>query len=108
MKLKDRRFTPRHKLQIPLTIQPLAGSAVPAQSAHSSDVSIRGIYLATDLSLEIGTPVQVLLCMPEEVTGRVSPKWSCTGRVVRVNHTPEADGKHGIGVEIHYYDVLEI
>jgi len=106
MNPKERRFTPRHKLQIPLTIQPLAGSNVPAQSTQSTDVSIRGVYFASDLSLEIGSPVQVLLQMPEEITGRASPKWSCTGRVVRIDNRQEPGGRRGIGVEIHYYDVL--
>lgn len=108
MRPRERRFTPRHKLQIPLTVQPLAGSDAPALSTHSTDVSIRGIYFATELSLEIGTPVQVLLRMPEEITGRASPKWSCTGRVVRVDREHESEGKRGIGVEIHCYDVLGI
>lgn len=106
MNPKERRFTPRHKLQIPLTIQPLAGSNLPAQSAQSTDVSIRGLYFASDLSFEIGAPVQVLLQMPEEITGRASPKWSCTGRVVRVDSRQDAGGRRGIAVEIHYYDVL--
>lgn len=106
MNANERRFTPRHKLKIPLTVQPLVGSKTLAQSAESTDVSIRGIYFATDLSLEIGNPVQVLLRMPEEITGTASPKWNCMGRVVRVDHNFDSNGKRGVGVVIHYYDVL--
>lgn len=66
MNPKERRFTPRHKLQIPLTVRPLAASNLPAQSLQSTDVSIRGIYFASDLSFEIGMPAEVLLQMPED------------------------------------------
>jgi hypothetical protein len=106
MSANDRRFTPRHKLQIPLVIQPLAGSNAGSQTTESTDVSIRGFYFSSDESLEIGTPVKVLLRMPEQITGRPSPKWSCMGRVVRVDASGGHDGRRGIGVEIHYYDVL--
>lgn len=106
MNAKERRFTPRHKLQIPLTFENLSGSDPTPQTTHSTDVSIRGVYFATDQSLEIGTPVKVLLRMPEQITGRASPKWSCMGRVVRVDKTVGPNGQRGIGVELHYYDVM--
>ncbi|HEX4487280.1 MAG TPA: PilZ domain-containing protein [Terriglobales bacterium] len=102
----DRRFTPRHKLQIPLIIQPLVGSSASPQTTESTDVSIRGFYFSSNESFEIGTPVKVLLRMPEQITGRPSPKWSCMGRVVRVDPGGDNEGRRGIGVEIHYYDVL--
>ena len=106
MSAKDRRFTPRHKLQIPLVILPLAGSNASPQATESADVSIRGFYFSSEESLEIGTPVKVLLRMPEQITGRLSPKWSCMGRVVRVDPAGGPNGRRGIGIEIHYYDVL--
>ena len=46
MNPKERRFTPRHKLQIPLTVRPLKVPNLPAQSLQYSDVYIRGIYFA--------------------------------------------------------------
>jgi hypothetical protein len=106
MNAKERRFTPRHKLEIPLTIQFLSVPEEPPQQTQSTDVSIRGVCFATGQSLEIGTPVKVLLRMPEQVTGRASPAWSCMGRVVRVDRTAGPNGERGIGVELHYYDVL--
>jgi len=106
MSAKDRRFTPRHKLQIPLVIQSLTGSHAPSQNTESTDLSIRGFYFSSDESLEIGTPVKVLLRMPEQITGKPSPEWSCMGRVVRVDPDGGPNGRRGIGVEIHYYDVL--
>jgi hypothetical protein len=106
MNAKERRFTPRHKLQIPLTFENLSGSDRTPQTTQSTDVSIRGVYFATDQSLEIGTPVKVLLRMPEQITGRDSPRWSCMGRVVRVDHSGGPNGQRGIGVELHYYDVM--
>jgi hypothetical protein len=108
MNANERRFTPRHKLKIPLEIWNLAGSADSVQSTESIDVSIRGIHFSTESRFEIGTPVQVLLRMPEEVTGRRSPRWNCRGRVVHVDGNCDVNGRKGVGVEIQYYDVLAI
>jgi hypothetical protein len=85
MKADERRFTPRYNLKIPLKIQSLDASYALAQAAESANISARGVYFASDLPFKIGTPLQIALRMPEEVTGKASPEWNCRGRVVRVD-----------------------
>ena len=107
MKADERRYTPRYKLKIPLRVQPLGASKTPAQSFESANVSARGVYFASDLPFQIGTPLQISFRMPEEITGRILPEWNCTGRVVRIDAGTEPSNMAGIGVELQYYEISE-
>ena len=103
MKAGERRFTPRYPLKIPLTIQMLGAAQAAAQSAETANISYRGVYFASERRFDVGTPLQIALRMPEEVTGRVSQEWNCRGRVVRVD--ADSDRRSLIGVEIQYYEI---
>lgn len=107
MKADERRLSPRYKLKIPLRIQPVDEPRAPEQSAESSDVSARGIYFVSELPFQVGTPLQIVLRMPQEVTGKFSAEWNCRGRVVRTDSGIEPGGKPGIGVEIEDYEIVE-
>ncbi len=106
MQESDRRHTPRFDLRIPLSIQPLDSSGTPTKQVVSSNISSRGVYFATDLPLRVGTPLQMTLRMPEEVVGKPSREWCCSGRVVRVHPNGSSHDKLGIGVVIDWYEVL--
>ncbi len=103
MKAGERRFTPRYPLKVPLTIQKLGTALTAAQSTETANISVRGVCFASECRFEVGTPVQIALRMPEEVTGRVSQEWNCRGRVVRVEADSEC--RTLIGVEIQYYEI---
>jgi hypothetical protein len=103
MKAGERRFTPRYPLKIPVTIQMWGAAQAAAQSAETANISFRGLYFVSTCRFEIGTPLQIALRMPEEVTGRVSQQWNCRGRVVRVE--ADSDCRTLIGVEIQYYEL---
>lgn len=106
MKPGERRYTPRLKLRIPVSIRRLDSTDSPSCTAESTDISARGLYFATRLPLKVGTPVQVTLRMPEEIAGRVLPEWRCHGRVVHVDTDDVPPGESRIGVEIQYYEVV--
>ena len=103
MKAGERRFTPRYSLKIPLTIQSVGAAQSLAQSTETANISVRGVYFASECRFEVGTPVQIALRMPAEVLGRVSQQWNCRGRVVRVDADSEC--RTLIGVEIQYYEI---
>ncbi len=107
MKADERRYTPRFKLCIPLRIRGVDSLAAPARAAKSSDISGRGVNFSTDLPLHVGSPVQVFLRMPEEISGKLQPEWCCTCRVVRVDPRALPSLMADIGVEIQYYEELE-
>jgi hypothetical protein len=68
---------------------PPAASAS-ANAAHSENLSRRGVLFITEMSLPLGSNVDVMLRMPEEVSGVTSTEWLYTGRVVRVDR-PESN-----------------
>lgn len=107
MRPAERRYTPRLKIKIPVIIRRLDSTDVPSRTVESFDVSARGLYFATDLPLKVGTPIQVILRMPEEIAGRSLPEWRCRGRVVHVDPTDVPSGESRVGVEIQYYEILE-
>src|SRR5437879_12577068 len=65
------------------------------------NMSLRGIYFNTKTPLCEGEIVEVLLKMPEEVSGEQTTEWRCTGHVVRVEPFDPAKGQLGIGVQFY-------
>jgi hypothetical protein len=100
----DRRLTIRHNFRTPIRIR-LWKSATPEQSSESLNLSERGILFATDFPMPIGTVVEVLLKMPEMVTGEPTIEWLCSGHVVRVEHIDSPRGKLGVGVQFDCYQI---
>jgi len=100
----DRRLSPRHEIRTPLRIR-VWKSAAPERRGESVNLSERGILFASDSSLPIGTVVEVLLKMPEEITGEPTTEWLCSGHVVRVNPIDSPRGKLGVGVQFDCYQI---
>jgi hypothetical protein len=102
--VKDRRLAERHALrtQLRLRVRKAEGRE---QKVESENVSRRGVYFTTDLPLSEGTMVDVLLEMPETISGVRSAQWMCMGHVVRVERNGNADGLRGVGVEFDFYVV---
>lgn len=102
----DRRLVERHKIRMPLRIR-LWKSSVPEHAAESVNLSLRGIYFATDSKLIEGETVEVFFDMPEELIGEATSEWRCTGHVVRVEAARAAGGKLGVGVQFDCYEVAK-
>lgn len=100
----DRRLIRRHEVKAPLRIRPCRSKG-PEQYAESLNLSAYGVYFATSSVLHEGEAVEVFLRMPEEVIGKESHEWRCTGRVVRVERIESALGKLGVGVRFDWYEV---
>jgi hypothetical protein len=103
----DRRVSTRHNFNIPIRIR-LWKSAVPEQRGQSENLSEGGILFARDAALPIGTVVEVLLKMPELISGKPSTEWLCTGHVVRVEPVDSPRGKVGISVQFDCYQVSPV
>jgi PilZ domain len=102
---RDNRSTPRHDFRGTLRVR-IWKSRLPELSAKSINVSVseRGIFFVTDKPFQKGA-VEVLLRMPQEVTGEPPTEWRCTGLVVHVRWIDTASGKHGVGVRFDCYEV---
>jgi Tfp pilus assembly protein PilZ len=74
--------------------------------AESENLSERGVFFATDAPLIIGSEVEILLKMPEEISGRPTTEWRCTGHVVRLEPVDTRRGKLGVGIQFDCYEIL--
>ena len=100
----DRRITLRHNFKTALRIR-LWKSSTPEQRGESVNLSERGILYATDSPPHIGAILEVLLKMPEEVTGERATEWLCSGHVVRVEPINSPRGRLGVGVQFDCYQI---
>ena len=100
----DRRLSRRHSLRAPLRVR-MRKSDIAERRAESENLSQRGVFFATDLPLSKGAALDLLLEMPEEITGVPPAQWLCTGHVVRVVPMDSPRGKNGVGVQFDFYEV---
>ncbi len=103
---RDRRGRTRHAMKTPLKVR-LWKSATPEHAGQSENVSEHGMFFATDLRMGIGTVVEVVLKMPQEITGEPEAEWRCTGHVVRVAQVESEVGTQGVGVQFDCYQVAK-
>src|SRR5947209_9988678 len=100
----DRRLAMRHDLKVSLRVR-VWKSEVPEQRTESLNLSAKGIFFATNSVLPIGEVVEVLLKMPEEITGEPTTEWLCAGHVVRVEAVDSPRGKLGVGVQFDCFEI---
>jgi len=100
----DRRLSLRHNFKTALRIR-IWKSSAPERRSESVNLSDRGILFATDSPMPVGTVVEVLLKMPEEITGEPTTEWLCSGHVVRVDPINSPRGSHGVGVQFDCYQI---
>src|SRR5215472_17268115 len=92
------RFYQRQNIKTALRVRAWK-SGLPEERAESVNLSQRGIYFLSYTRLSEGEIVEVLLKMPEEITGQPTTEWRCTGHVVRVEAAASPKGKFGVGVQ---------
>jgi Tfp pilus assembly protein PilZ len=101
----ERRISRRHSLKTALRVRVWKAGAT-EQRAESQNLSDRGTFFATDTPLDIGSAVEILLKMPEEISGKPTTEWRCTGHVVRLEPVDSPRGKMGVGVQFDCYEIL--
>ena len=100
---RDRRFSQRHNVATALRIR-VWKSGLPEERAESVNLSQRGIFFASNSRIAEGEVVEILLKMPEEITGQPTTEWRCTGQVVRVEAVDSFKGNFGVGVQFYCYE----
>src|SRR3981189_2805900 len=64
----ERRTTQRFSMRLPLTVRWTTGAAVGETSTESRDVSSHGVYFFLSKDVREGSPVEILLTLPNEIT----------------------------------------
>jgi hypothetical protein len=105
MSSSERRIDTRVNIRVPLRFRALNNPGATEQTAESENLSQRGIYFMTNVPLKVGTPVEVSLRMPQELSIKSASDVKCVARVVHVRQSSSPGGMLGIGLHIERYEV---
>ena len=107
MTAEERRATQRFQIRLPMIVRWTSGSAIGEASTESRDVSSRGVYFFLPKEVSSGSPVEILLTLPHEITLAGPVRVRCLGRIQRAE--PDEDGRVGVFgmvAEIERYEFL--
>jgi hypothetical protein len=94
----DRRFYPRAKLHLPLSLRRIAGQREPLSSGLKTvDISSSGVFFLFPRAIEPGTPLDLVVRLLDRPRGRGSVRMCTEAHVVRLCPVNE-DGLYGLGV----------
>lgn len=100
----ERRSTQRFTIRLPLTVRWTTGSAVGEMKTESRDVSSRGVYFYLPKEVKQGSPVEILLTLPNEITLAGPVRVRCLGRVQRTED--KVEGSVGVVAAIERYEFM--
>jgi hypothetical protein len=72
---------------------------------ESENLSENGILFATDSVIPVGAVLEILLEMPEMISGQPTNEWLYSGHVVRVEPTASRKGHFAVGVKFDCYEL---
>ena len=101
---EERRATQRFQIRLPMIVRWTSGSAIGEASTESRDVSSRGVYFFLPKEVSSGSPVEILLTLPHEITLAGPVKVRCLGRIKRAE--TDEPGHIGVVAQIERYEFL--
>lgn len=104
MAYPERRSAQRFRIKLPMTVRWTTGSAVGEAKTESKDVSSRGVYFFLPKEVKNGSPVEIVLTLPHEITLAGPVRVRCLGRIQRTHE--EDGGRSGVVAEIERYEFL--
>jgi hypothetical protein len=100
----ERRVTERFPLNLPMTVRWTTPSGIAEAQTESQDVSSGGIYFCLPEQIEDGSPVEVVMTLPNQITSVGRMHVCCIGRVQR---TEVIDlNRIGVAVQLEHYEFL--
>ena len=92
----ERRRSKRFPMELPVRVMPQDGVE---QKCATRDISAGGVFFYCDLRIVQGSPIELVMMLPPEVTGGEKQWVCCHGRVARVEEG-SADGQRGVAVKV--------
>ena len=99
----DRREARRFTMSLPMRVLPRESKGHELD-AHTRDVSYRGLYFLADANFDIGTEIEFVITLPQQVTQSGDVNIRCLGEVVRIE--PTENGRVGIAAKIARYEFV--
>lgn len=101
----DRREARRFNMTLPLRVLPHEPNGT-AFSAQTRDVSYRGLYFLAEASFEIGSEIEFVITLPQQVAKNGDVSIRCLGQIVRVE--PTENGRLGVAARIERYEFIPV
>ncbi len=101
---KERRSSRRFMMKLPLTVRWMDNSVVGEVATESREVSSRGLYFYLPKGLKSGSPVEIVMTLPHELTQAGPVKVRCLGRILRTDSANPGDV--GVAAAIERYEFL--
>ena len=102
----ERRMTQRFRIKLPLTVRWTSGSAIGEATTESKDVSSRGVYFFLPKEVKDGSPVEILMTLPHEITLAGPVRVRFLGRIQRTHVEESTPGRVGVVAAIERYEFL--
>lgn len=106
MNATEKRRARRFAMKLPVAVkvdQVRSGKQV----VETRDVSSTGVYFEFFTPLEVGTSLEFLLTLPEQITKGSPVHIRCIGKVVRVEKDPPGQPGHtGVAATIERYEFV--
>lgn len=105
--MSERRTARRYDLSLPVVIRVPVEKEPASRSGRTRDISTHGVYFLVDNELAPGAQLDLTMTLPAEVTGGTEVFIRATGKVVRVEKTPERGSERlGVAAVIERYDIV--
>jgi len=99
----ERREARRFTMSLPLRVLP--GEAQKHElNARTRDVSYRGLYFLAEAGFEVGSEIDFVITLPEQMTQSGDVNIRCQGQIIRVE--PTENGRMGIAAKIARYEFM--
>jgi hypothetical protein len=99
----QRREARRFTMSLPLRVLPREPRGQEL-NAHTRDVSYRGLYFLAEARFEVGSEIDFVITLPQQVTQSGDVNIRCQGKIVRVE--PTGNGQAGIAAIIARYEFM--
>jgi hypothetical protein len=77
-----------------------------SKEVQTYNVSSSGVYFEFASPLDVGTALEFVLTLPEQITKGNAVRIKCVGKVVRVDQGKAQDGPLGVAATIERYEFL--
>ena len=102
----ERRTAQRFRIKLPMMVRWTNGSAVGEARTESKDVSSRGVYFFLPTEVKNGSPVEIVLTLPHEITLAGPVRVRCLGRIQRNENDVQEHEQKGVVAHIERYEFL--
>ncbi len=99
----ERREARRFTMSLPMRVFPREAKGRELD-AHTRDVSYRGLYFLTEADFKVGSEIDFVITLPQQVTRSGDVNIRCVGEIVRIE--PAENGSKGIAARIARYEFM--